>query len=175
MASTGEAGCISTNAHEALLLSLLSTTFRIPSKGVLLSLGPTPEKFVFADEALVIRDELGLPMFATAGTADALLNLGIDATRVGKGPHDADNALDLIESGRVDLVINIPREYDRHGRPDGCWIRRAAVDNGIPLLTDLQLAKAVVEALRRTRGCLGEPLGMDEYVRVTPAPGPDRR
>jgi len=167
MASTGEAGCMAGNAHEALLLSLLSTSFRMPSKGILLSLGPTSEKFVFSDEALVIRDELKLPIFATPGTADALLDLGIDATRAGKSPEDDGNAVDLIAAGRVDLVINIPRQYDQQGRPDGYWIRRAAIDHGVPLVTDLQLAKAIVEALRRTGGNWQEPLGMDEYVRAT--------
>jgi len=34
------------------------------------------------------------------------------------------------------------------GRPDGYLIRRRAVDMGVPLITDLQLARAVVEALR---------------------------
>jgi len=46
-------------------------------------------------------------------------------------------------------VINVPREYDELGRPDGALIRKAAVDASIPLITDLQLARAVVEALRR--------------------------
>jgi carbamoyl-phosphate synthase large subunit len=165
MASTGEVGCIAGNVHEALLLSLLSTSFHVPSKGVLLSLGPTSEKFAFSDEALVIRDELKLPIFATTGTADALLDLGIEATRVGKSPDDDDSATSLIAAGHVDLVINIPRQYDRHGRPDGYWIRRAAIDQGVPLLTDLHLAKAVVESLRRTRDADHRPLGMDEYVR----------
>jgi carbamoyl-phosphate synthase large subunit len=64
----------------------------------------------------------------------------------------------------VDLVINIPRQYDREGRPDGYWIRRAAIDYGIPLITDLQLAKAVVELLRRTSGVCPEPLGMEEHL-----------
>ena len=59
--------------------------------------------------------------------------------------------LDLIDDGRVDLVINIPREYDEQGRPDGYLIRRRAVDAGIPLITDLKLAGAVVEALRSKR------------------------
>ena len=165
MASTGEVGCIAGNVHEALLLSLLSTSFRVPSKGVLLSLGPTSEKFAFSDEAFVIRDDLKLPIFATVGTADALLDLGIETTRVGKSPDDHDSAADLIAAGEVDLVINIPRQYDRQGRPDGYWIRRAAIDQGVPLVTDLNLAKAVVESLRRTRGTCHEPRGMDEYVK----------
>jgi len=57
----------------------------------------------------------------------------------------------VIDDGRVDLVINIPREYDEQGRPDGYQIRRRAVDAGIPLITDLKLAGAVVEALRSKR------------------------
>ncbi|MGH8309616.1 MAG: carbamoyl-phosphate synthase large subunit, partial [Steroidobacteraceae bacterium] len=58
MASTGEVGCLGANMHEALLLGLLSTGFRWPRNGVLLSLGPPSEKFAFTDEVLVIRDEL---------------------------------------------------------------------------------------------------------------------
>jgi hypothetical protein len=38
-----------------------------------------------------------------------------------------------IDQGLVDLVINIPIEYDEFGRPDGYHIRRRAVDAGIPL------------------------------------------
>jgi carbamoyl-phosphate synthase large subunit len=164
MASTGEVGCIAWDVHEALLLGLLSTSFRVPTKGVLLSLGPTPEKFAFSDEAFVIRDELKLPIFATPGTADALRDLGIESIRVGKSPGDVDSAAHLIAEGRVDIVINIPRKYDQDGRPDGFWIRRAAIDQGVPLVTDLQLAKAIVEALRRTHGARHDARGMDEYV-----------
>ena len=46
-------------------------------------------------------------------------------------------------------MINIPRSYDRQGRPDGYRIRRLAVDLGIPLLTNLQLARLAVEAFAR--------------------------
>jgi len=52
--------------------------------------------------------------------------------------------VDAIAAADVDLVINIPRQYDAQGRPNEYWIRRAAIDHGVPLITDLQLAKAVV-------------------------------
>ena len=58
-------------------------------------------------------------------------------------------ALAALRSGAIDLVINVPREYDERGRPDGFLIRRAAVDLEIPLLTDLWLARRVVGALCR--------------------------
>jgi len=53
-----------------------------------------------------------------------------------------------MDDGRIDMVINIPRSYDDLGRPDGYLIRRRAVDIGIPLITDLQLARAVINALK---------------------------
>ena len=46
------------------------------------------------------------------------------------------------------MVLNVPIEYDEMGRPDGYLIRRQAVDAGVQLITDLQLARAVIEALR---------------------------
>jgi carbamoyl-phosphate synthase large subunit len=146
MASTGEVGCFGDDVHEALLHALLSTGFRFPKRGVLLSLGPLEDKYGFADEARVLSEELGLPLFATDGTAEALASLGVPCTSLSKGEDGG--AVRAIEEGKVDLVINVPRTYDELGRPDGYWIRRRAVDAGVPLITDRKLAGAVVEALR---------------------------
>jgi len=151
MTSTGEVGCLGADLNEALLHGLLATGFRFPSAGVLLSLGPIAEKYSFADEARLIVEELGLPIYATRGTAERLIEVGVDCIAVEKEPGPGTSALDVIDDGRVDLVINIPRDYDEQGRPDGYLIRRRAVDAGIPLVTDLQLAGAVVEALRARR------------------------
>jgi carbamoyl-phosphate synthase large subunit len=152
MMSTGEVGCIGDTVYDALLLAMMSTGFRVPKKGILLSLGPKVEKFSFADEALVIRDELKLPIHATAGTAEMLADLGVPCHVVGKAENDPESAVRLIEAGLVDLVINIPRTYDAQGRPDGYQIRRAAIDGGVPLITDPQLARTIVEMLHRGKG-----------------------
>ena len=151
MASTGEVGCLGKDLNEALLHGLLATGFQLPHKGVLLSLGPIVDKYWFADEARIIAQELALPIYATEGTAETLTELGIKCTSVGKKSGDGLSGLEVINDGRVDLVINIPREYDTQGRPDGYLIRRRAVDVGVPLITDLQLARAVIEALRWIR------------------------
>jgi carbamoyl-phosphate synthase large subunit len=151
MMSTGEVGCFGDDLHEALLHGLLATGFHFPRRGVLLSLGPVADKYWFTDEARVIAQELRLPIYATRGTAEMLKEVGIACTAVEKHAGEPASAVALIERGDVDLVINVPREYDPLGRPDGLAIRRAAVDAGVPLLTDLQLARAVVEALRQRR------------------------
>ena len=164
MASTGEVGCFGDDLHEALLHSLIATGFRVPKKGVLLSLGPKEDKYRFADEARVLANDLGLPLFGTPGTAAVLEELGIPCTSLGKGPDSSSGAVRAIEEGTVDLVINIPVAYDELGRPDGYWIRRRAVDAGIPLLTDLQLARAVVAALKAQGKEPLELLAYDEYL-----------
>lgn len=148
MTSTGEVGCLGRDLNEALLHGLLAAGGGFPQRGVLLSLGPVEDKYWFADEARMITDELKLPIYATHGTAEMLWEIGIGCTSVGKKPGDGLSALDVIDDGRVDFVINVPRDYDEYGRPDGYLIRRCAVDAGVPLITDLQLARAVIEALR---------------------------
>jgi len=166
MSSTGEVGCFGHDQHEALLHALIATGFRFPKRGVLLSLGPLQDKYWFADEARVIAEELGLPIYATPGTAEALHGLGIPAIRLEKhgGPNSGVRAID---EDKVDLVINVPVEYDELGRPDGYMIRRGAVDAGIPLITDLQLARAVVEALRHRKMSDLKTRSYDEFLTHT--------
>jgi carbamoyl-phosphate synthase large subunit len=169
MMSTGEVGCFGADLQEALLHGLLATGFRFPSRGVLLSLGPVADKYWFADEARVIAKELQLPIYATRGTAEMLSEIGIICTMVEKQAGGERSAVDLIDRGEVDLVINIPREYDAFGRPDGVLIRRAAVDAGVPLITDLQLARAVIEALRTKKPGDLQVLAWQDYVSREPA------
>ncbi len=143
---------------------MLATGFRIPCKGVLLSLGPVSEKYWFSDETRVIVEELKLPLYATEGPAETLTDLGFECTRVSKNASGALSALDLIDRADVDLVINVPREYDAMGRPDGYLIRRQAVDVGVPLITDIQLARAVIEALRWKKPEELKVLSWDDYL-----------
>ena len=165
MASTGEVGCLGDDLQEALLAALTAAGFRIPRRGVLLSLGPIEDKYWFADEARLIHEQLRLPIYATAGTADTLTGLGIPCTPVAKKPGDGPTAMDLIDSGEIDLVVNVPREYDEYGRPDGYLIRRRAVETGTPLLTDLQLARAVIEALWLKRDDRLKVRAWQDYLR----------
>jgi carbamoyl-phosphate synthase large subunit len=147
-----------------LLHGFLATGMRFPRKGVLLSLGPIADKYWFAEEARIIAQELHLPIYATRGTAEMLAEIGIPCTAVEKNSGTGVSGLDAIDQDLVDFVINVAREYDLDGRPDGYWIRRHAVDLGVPLVTDLQLARAIVEALRWKKPASLEVLALDDYV-----------
>lgn len=148
MMSTGEVACFGDDRNQALLSALLASGFKIPRIGVLLSLGPLTDKYAFVEEARILLNHLGLKIYATEGTAEALQSVDIPCERLSKATG-TNSAVAAIEAGVVDFVVNIPREYDIDGRPDGYAIRRAAVERGLPLVTDIGLARAIVEALRQ--------------------------
>ena len=53
--------------------------------------------------------------------------------------------MDLIRDRKVDLVINIPSGYSKEQLDDQYSMRRKTVDYGIPLITNMQLAKTFVK------------------------------
>ncbi len=147
MASTGEAACFGDDLHEALLKSLLSTGFKIPQKGVLVAVGPDREKKDFADLVKALYD-LGLDVYATPGTAKALREAGRQCKTVFKlSENKSPSTIDVIVNRDVDMVVNIPKGGNESERIDGFAIRRTAVDRGAPLITNIQLAKAIIKAL----------------------------
>ena len=164
MASTGEVGCLGDDLSEALLKALIATGFKVPKRGVLLSLGPVADKYRFEREAHWLR-EMGLTLYATPGTADVLKEQGIPCELAYKESNEKEpSAVSLLNSGHIDLVINIPRSYDSQGMPDGYRIRRRAVDMNVPLLTNLQLARAAVEAMHKYRVEDLKPLDWGTYL-----------
>jgi carbamoyl-phosphate synthase large subunit len=149
MASTGEVACLGDDFEEAFLKSLISVGYRVPKSSVLLSTGPIESKADFLESARVLQ-ELGLTLFATRGTADFLRNNGIEADILHwpleqKSP----NTVEYIRDGKIDLVINIPKNYQEEELTNDYIIRRSAVDFDVPLITNLQLARRLVEAIAR--------------------------
>ncbi len=60
---------------------------------------------------------------------------------------ETSNVLDILAENPFDLVINIPKNFQKEELTFGYQIRRKAVDHAIPLITNLQLAKRFVEAV----------------------------
>jgi carbamoyl-phosphate synthase large subunit len=149
MASTGEVGCLGDDFEEAFLKALISVGFRFPIKTVLLSTGPLKDKVTFVQSAKLLHD-LGIKFYATRGTAEFLAGYGIESEMV-HWPLESDtpNAGELIEKRKVDLVINIPKNFQEAELTNDYHIRRKAVDFGIPLLTNIQLANRLAESLSK--------------------------
>jgi carbamoyl-phosphate synthase large subunit len=150
MASTGEVGCIGDDFHEAFLKSLLSVGYNIPEKNILLSTGPIESKAKFLPSAKLLV-KMGFNLYSTEGTARFLEQNGIKSTIL-HWPLDKEkkpNVIDYLEQKKIDLVINIPKNYQKEELTNGYLIRRKAVDHDIPLITNLQLAQRFVESISR--------------------------
>src|SRR3989344_5291277 len=161
MASTGEVGCIGKNVHEALLKALLSVGYTVPKKSILLSTGPIGSKAYLLDSAKKLNDA-GFTLYATQGTHEFLRQQGISSTQVhwpstGQEP----SAVTLIRQNKIDMVINIPKNYEEQELTNDYLIRRAAVDFNVSLMTNAQLARLFIDAFIENRKL--EIKGWDEY------------
>ena len=134
MRSTGEVMGIDTTFGLAFAKSQLAAGDRLPDAGCVFMSLADRDKAVGVDAARRFVDA-GFAIAATAGTADALDAAGIPvATRVAKvGEPSGIDAVALIGSGQVQLVVNSPR--GRGARADGAHIRAAAALEGVPCLT----------------------------------------
>ncbi|DAC72384.1 MAG TPA: carbamoyl phosphate synthase large subunit [Thermoplasmata archaeon] len=150
MSSTGEVACLGDEFNEAFLKSLLSVEFILPKKTILLSTGPVDCKADFLSSTRILQS-LGYMFYATKGTADFMNENGIDAEVLCWPLEEKEpNTLTYIAEGKIDLVINIPKNIEREELDNDYLIRRKAVDFNVPLITNIQLAKRFVEALSRT-------------------------
>jgi carbamoyl-phosphate synthase large subunit len=104
--------------------------------------------------------EMGFRIFATEGNAKYMRARGIPAERVLKVHEGRPNAVDLIVSGEVQLLINTP--LGKLTQRDDYIIRRTALQHAVPYATTMSAASAACDAvlaLRSRRGsvrCLQE-------------------
>jgi len=159
MSSTGEAACFGKDYDEAILKSILSTNkFDFRNKSVFLSLGGEINKAKFFEAARILSS-LGYKIFATDTTAKFLEHQGIECAVARKAYQKSPNIIDMIEGKKVSFVVNLNKNEEemevveesklRRMIADGFQVRRATVDNQIPLFTDLHLARAFIKALAR--------------------------
>ena len=146
MASTGEVACFARSGHEALLLSMLAAGFRLPKRHVLFTLGKTYNKAMLVEKAKKLQ-EMGFQIYATEHTAMYFAAHGITCRKVYKiHRKKSPNVRELLEKNAVDLIINIPANYLAREIHDGYIIRRMAVDYNIPLISNLEIARAFLDA-----------------------------
>ncbi|XGW23767.1 hypothetical protein V3C99_005746 [Haemonchus contortus] len=161
MASTGEVACFGKHRQEAYLKALLSTGFVVPKKNILLSIGGYHAKSEMLRSVQLLQD-MNFDLFGSKGTADYFQSNNIHVTAVDwpfeEGTSDQKMAAgtrsvaEFFENKEFHLVINLPiRGSGAYRvsayRTPGYKTRRMAVDNGIPLITDIKCAKLFIEAL----------------------------
>jgi carbamoyl-phosphate synthase large subunit len=104
---------------------------------------------------------LGFKVLATEGTARHLRARGIPAARVLKVYEGRPNAIDLLVSGEIQLLINTP--LGKLTQQDDYAIRRAALQQRVPYTTTLSAASAASDAIIALRSRVGEVRSLQEW------------
>ena len=145
MRSTGEVMGIDLTTGLAFTKSQIAAGGALPDSGTVFMSLADRDKAVGLEAARGLVD-LGLDVAATSGTAEHLVANGVPVTTVvAKLGEDGVDAVELIRSGSVQMVVNSPR--GRGPRSDGEHIRAAAGVVGIPLLTTANAALAAARGL----------------------------
>ncbi|KGX88514.1 carbamoyl-phosphate synthase large subunit [Pontibacillus litoralis] len=145
MKSTGEVIGADKTIEKALYKGLTASGIHIPTAGSVLLTVADKDK----EEMLEIAQrfyQLGFDLYATGGTGTALLHAGLPVQIVEKIGAEGKTVLDVVKQEQAQFVINT-LTGGKQSRSDGFRIRREAVEHGIPCLTALDTAKAILRVM----------------------------
>ena len=148
MSSTGEVGCLGDDLNEALLNALIATGYKLPEAGsnILISSGAAKGKVSLLEPAQQLVKK-GYKVYATGGTAKFFNDNGVEATAVCWPDEEGENnVMDMIAQHQFALIVNVPKNHTKRELTNGYRIRRGAIDHNTPLMTNVRLAKAYIEA-----------------------------
>ena len=149
MASTGEVACFGNDLEAAFLKSYLAVGHKIPKKNVLLSIGRIKDKVGMLGACRMLS-KMGYNLYATEGTSKFLKENNIKVMRLHKvSTKKSPNISEYVKAGKIDLAIVIPTKFAHDEVTDGYLIRRMAVDQHIPLLTNVQFAKTLIRSIEK--------------------------
>ncbi|MEK3952961.1 carbamoyl-phosphate synthase large subunit [Psychrobacillus sp. FSL K6-1464] len=145
MKSTGEVMGKDITLEKALYKGLVAAGMEIKDHGTVLMTISDKDKA----EGIEIAKRfyaIGFRIMATQGTAEAIKNVGIPVDIVDKIGSKGTTLLDVIQKGEAQFIINTLTKGMQPER-DGFRIRRESVENGIPCLTSLDTAEAMLRVI----------------------------
>jgi carbamoyl-phosphate synthase large subunit len=173
MLSTGEVACLGNTFADAFSTALQSADFKIPPKegSVLITVGGEQLKMKMVPLAMALK-EMGFKIYATKHTAEALRDAGVNNVSVLHKVRETDmspNIVEYLQEGKIDMVINIPMGANHSVKQsdvlrDEYIIRRMAVEFNVPVVTNIELASALVKVLKQCDGNGGTVRSLNEYM-----------
>ncbi len=145
MRSTGEVMGHAASFGHAFAKAQIAAGTKFPLEGTaFISVNPNDQSAI----VMIARDlhGFGFRLLATRGTAAALTAAGIPVDVMNKVSEGSPHVVDAIRAGEIDLIVNTPRGGVAH--EDGMLIRGTAALYGVPLITTLSAALAVVQGIR---------------------------
>ncbi len=146
MKSTGEVLGIGNNMEEALYKGLIAAGNKMKKSGGRVFITVREQDKAEIGEIAKKFNKLGFELYATMGTASVLAKAGLTVKTVDKIHESEVNTLTLLESKSVDYIISTSAK-GRNPERDSVKIRRKASLLGIPCLTALDTANALVDSL----------------------------
>mmetsp|Transcript_42304 Transcript_42304/g.106746 ORF Transcript_42304/g.106746 Transcript_42304/m.106746 type:complete len:498 (-) Transcript_42304:68-1561(-) len=156
MASTGEVACSGRTKEEALLKAMLSSNHRIPKRAIYVHTGSSTDAGVSMAEDRASRlaaslqqlVDLGLKVFVSPSTESVLhaVNNALSLTVM-----SADTVVNAMRSRQLDMVVNLEQDHFRADYKSNYQMRRVAVDFGVPLVTNPELAALYLESIVKVR------------------------
>ena len=158
MKSTGESMGIDKNFGLAYYKAQLAANMKLPTEGKIFLSVRDLDKPKIAPIAQKAK-ELDFDLIATKGTAKAAPGVDIDIIR--KVSQGSPNIRDAMLNGEVAFVINTPS--GKQSADDGYIIRRLAIELGIPYVTTIAGANAVLKAIEEVRCGEIDVKSLNEY------------
>lgn len=146
MRSTGEVLGVGNTFTEAMYKGFIAAGTPIPRRGsrILVSVREIDKQNFLPMAKQFVN--MGCSFIATPGTAQFLASHGIKADVCKKISDGVPNVLDIIRSGMIDMIIDIPKKgNDAHS--DGFKMRRCAAECSIPMMTSLDTVGALVKVM----------------------------
>ncbi len=167
MRSTGEAMGFADSFGMAFAKAQIAADGSLPLEGsVFVTVNDSDKPTVLP----IVRrfHELGFRILATEGTERYLRARGIPAERVAKVHEGRPNAIDLLVSGEIQLLINTP--LGKFTQQDDYAIRRAALVHRVPYTTTMSAASAASDAIIALRSRRGSVRSLQEWHASTHVP-----
>lgn len=143
MKSTGEVMGADETMPKALYKAFEATGMKIMDYGTVLFTVDNQDK----KEALALAlrfHQLGYSLLATKGTASYFETHGLPVQSIDKiNESNQPDVLSVLKNHQAQLVINTTGNAQKQ-ISDGYFIRKAAIENGVPLLTSLDTAQAIL-------------------------------
>lgn len=148
MRSTGEVLGVGNTFLDAMYKGFIAAGTPIPQSGarILVSIRDI-DKNNFLPIAKILKNS-GCKFVATSGTAKFLEENGFEAEVCKKISEGIPNVLDIIRSGMVDMIIDIPKKGN-DSKSDGFKLRRCATECTIPIMTSLDTVGALVQVMEK--------------------------
>ncbi len=159
MRSTGEVMGIADSFGWAFAKAQIAADGALPLSGTIMITVNDNDKATVTPIARRFH-ELGFRIIATEGTARYLSKRGIHCEKVLKVWEGRPNAVDLMVSGKVQMLVNTP--MGKYSQKDDYELRRSALMHRVPYTTTMSAASAACDAIIALRSSQGDVLSLQE-------------